>query len=151
MSIPSRLDYENLIYSLPDVYPNLVRHSTLHLYSTSALTAVLRGEIILKNELRIKILEVLDFKEKQIRQYSYSVFHGEQKIRWYDPQPHSEEPRLAKTFPHHFHTSPDIKHNRQPAPGITFDSPNLSVLLNDCMTLGAREAGDSDRSQGDET
>lgn len=55
---------------------------------------------------------------------------------WYDPEPHPENPDLAKTFPHHLHEPPDIKHNRQPAPGISFDSPNLPTLIEDCIALG---------------
>lgn len=71
---------------------------------------------------------------------------GEEKIRWYDPQPHPENPDLASTFPHHRHETPDttvpeaqrsgIKHNRKPALGITFHAPNLPTLIEDCAELG---------------
>ncbi|MBV7333744.1 hypothetical protein KFU94_37035 [Chloroflexi bacterium TSY] len=78
---------------------------------------------------------MLDFKKRQIVTYSYTVFRGETRIRWYDSQPHPENPALHATFPHHFHTDPDIKHNRQPAPGISFVQPNLSQLVADCTQL----------------
>ena len=54
----------------------------------------------------------------------------------YDPQPHPENPDLASTFPHHHHEPPDIKHNRRPAPGISFQAPNLPTLIADCIALG---------------
>jgi hypothetical protein len=36
---------------------------------------------------------------------------------------------LASTHPHHKHIFPDIKHHRVPAPGLSFDRPNLPVLI----------------------
>jgi hypothetical protein len=72
----------------------------------------------------------------EILEYSYTIYRGEEKIRWYDPQPHPENPALASTFPHHFHEAPDIKHNRKPAPGISFDASNLATLIADCLQLG---------------
>jgi len=47
-----------------------------------------------------------------------------------------EIPELASTFPHHRHDPPDIKHNRKPAPGISFQTPNLPTLIADCIALG---------------
>jgi hypothetical protein len=40
------------------------------------------------------------------------------------------------TFPHHLHEPPDIKHNRKPAPGISFTVPNFPTLIADCAALG---------------
>lgn len=34
------------------------------------------------------------------------------------------------------HEEPDIKHNRRPAPGISFTAPNLPKLIADCLSLG---------------
>lgn len=82
----------------------------------------------------------------ELLDYSYTVFQGEERVRWYDPQPHAETPELASTFPHHRHGPPDttvpeaqrsgIKHNRRPAPGISFRAPNLPTLIADCVELG---------------
>ncbi len=33
------------------------------------------------------------------------------------------------THPHHKHIPPDIKHNRVPAPGLSFTQPNLPFLI----------------------
>ena len=84
------------------------------------------------NGLRIRVVEVLDFKQQQMITYSYTVFRGTARIRWYDPQPHPENPALAPTFPHHFHEEPDIKHNRQAAFGISFEDVNLPQVIIDC-------------------
>jgi len=64
---------------------------------------------------------------------SYSVFRGEEKIYWYDPQPHPHIPDLASTHPHHKHIPPDIKHNRIPAPGLSFERPNLPFLIQEII------------------
>ena len=131
----SRIDYESLLYSLVERYPE-VSASTLRLYNNSATTALVRGNIQFHNGLELQVFEYLDLTDGEILAYSYSVFHGEEKIRWYDPQPHLELPELASTFPHHRHEPPDIKHNRRPAPGITFRAPNLPTLIADCVELG---------------
>jgi len=34
-----------------------------------------------------------------------------------------------------FQKEPDIKHNRLPAPGISFERPNFAVLIADCLRL----------------
>ena len=134
MAIPTRPEFEALIYGLGLTYPAIVA-STLRLYSTSALTARVEGEITFSNGLRLRVLEVLDFKNREIRQYSYEIYRGSTKIRWYDPQPHPDDATLAATFPHHYHVEPDIKHNRQPAPGLSFSAPNLPTLIGDCLKI----------------
>jgi hypothetical protein len=114
MAFPTRYEYESLVYGLPGKHAEVVS-STLRLYSTSALTAVVEGEIALINGLTLRILEVLDFRTNRIQTYSYAVYRGSEKIRWYDPQPHPENPALAVNFPHHYHEDPNIKQivNRQ--------------------------------------
>ncbi|MCB9010152.1 MAG: hypothetical protein H6656_22735 [Ardenticatenaceae bacterium] len=133
MPIPSRSEYERLVYGLAE-HPE-VETSTLRLYSTSALTAIVEGELQFNNGLRLRIMEVLDFRVERIQSYSYAVYQEGEKIRWYDPQPHPENPALTPTFPHHFHAPPDIKNNRLPAAGISFDSPNFMALIDDCLNL----------------
>jgi hypothetical protein len=134
MSLVSLSDYERFVYGLQDSHSEVVL-STLRLYSTSALTALLEGELTLQNGLVIRVMEVLDFKVKRIRNYSYAVYRDGIKIRWYDAQPHPENPDLAPTFPHHYHEEPDIEHNRRPAPAISFESQNLLSVIEDCLHL----------------
>ena len=61
--------------------------------------------------------------------YGYEVWHGEEKLFWYDSQPHSDDPNLQSTYPHHKHVPPDMKHNRIPAPSMSFVRPNLPALI----------------------
>lgn len=118
---PSRQDYELLIYTLPQKYPEII-FSSLRLFTTSRGTAMVKGSIRFRTGLELRVFETLDFVAGRISDYTYDVFRGEEAVRWYDPQPHPENPELASTFPHHLHEPPDtsigsvqrIKHNRRP-------------------------------------
>lgn len=134
MPFPTRTEYEALVYNLPAMYSE-IESSTLRLYSTSALTAFLEGELHFKNGLTLRVAEVIDYKNQRLQKYGYTILRGQEKLRWYDPQSHPENPALVETFPHHFHEPPDIKHNRRPAEHIRFDSPNLSNLIQACIEL----------------
>jgi hypothetical protein len=131
----SRADYESLLYALAERYPD-ISSSTLRLYTNSATTAIVRGSVHFINGLELRVFEYLDLTDGEIYDDSYTIFRSEDRIRWYDPQPHLENSELAETFPHHFHEEPDIKHNRRPAPGISFTAPNLPKLIADCLSLG---------------
>ncbi|MFZ5819060.1 MAG: toxin-antitoxin system TumE family protein [Chloroflexota bacterium] len=130
-----RSSYETLLYTLVEQFVE-VRTSTLRLYPTAKTTAIVRGSVFFKNDLELRVFEYLDLSDGEILDYSYTIYRGEKKIRWYDPQPHPENRDLASTFPHHFHEEPSIKQNRKPAPGISFDSPNLPALIKACAKLG---------------
>lgn len=143
MPIPIRSEYEALIYSLPEQYSE-IGASTLHLFSTSAKLAIVQGELQFANSLRLRVTEVVDFHRSRIRAYSYSIFQDAQRIRWYDPQPHPENPALQPTFPHHYPEEPDIKHNRLPAYGLSFDEPNFHHLIEVCIQLSNQQ----DESKG---
>lgn len=134
MAFPPRDAYARLIYSLPDAHPE-IQSSTLHLYTNSPTTCFVRGSIWFRNGLELRVFEYLDFSDGELLDYRYAFLQGEESVRWYDSQPHPEVPDLASTFPHHLHEPPDIKHNRRPAPGISFDSPNLPTLIADCIAL----------------
>jgi hypothetical protein len=135
MTTFSRADYETLLYTLAEQY-RAVASSTLRLYPNSKTTALVRGTVYFKNGLELYISEYLDLTDGEILGYSYTILYNGEKLRWYDPQPHPEIKSLQATFPHHRHESPNIKQNRQPAPGITFQAPNLERLIQDCIELG---------------
>ena len=135
MPFLSRADYETLLYDLPQQSAGAILSSTIRLYSTSALTARVVGSINFVGGVELRVAEFIDFLTGQIRDYSYTVYRGAEKMRWYDPQPHPDNPELASTFPHHRHEPPDIKHNRRPAPGISFDAPNLPTVIADILQL----------------
>lgn len=67
--------------------------------------------------------------------YGYEVWRGAEKLYWYDSQPHPLEPSLQSSHPHHKHVPPDMKHNRIPAPHMSFERPNLPVLIEEIEGL----------------
>jgi hypothetical protein len=131
----SRSSYETLLYTLSERFAG-IRTSTLRLYPSAKTTAIVRGSVFFSNGLELRVFEYLDLSDGEILDYSYAIYRGEKKIRWYDPQPHPENKELAATFPHHFHEEPGIKTNRKPAPGISFDFPNLPALMEVCAKMG---------------
>ena len=134
MAFPPREEYEQFLYNLPGQYSE-IRSSTLKLYSNSPTTCIVKGSILFEDTLELKVFEYLDCADGELLAYSYTIFRGKERIRWYDPQPHPNEAQLSSTFPHHLHEPPDIKHNRQPAPGIDFGTPNLVTLIRNCLEI----------------
>ena len=61
--------------------------------------------------------------------YGYEVWKDNNLLYWYDSQPHPNVPELQINHPHHKHIPPDIKHNRVPAPNLSFSRPNLPFLI----------------------
>jgi hypothetical protein len=137
MSEFSRSTYEHLLYTLPQQYSE-VASSSLHLFSRSATVGLVRGSVQFHNGLELRVRELVDLSDGEILDYSYDVLRDGEVIRWYDPQPHPDNPDLASTYPHHLHTPPNIKRNRKPAPGISFAAPNLPSLIRDCIAFGER-------------
>ena len=128
MSIGDVQAYSALIYSLPERYPN-IQHSTLVLATIGATLAKLEGQIHFAEDVILEVWELIDFENGRIRNYSYEIYRAGDKIAWYDPFEHPHIPELASTHPHHKHILPDIKHNRVPAPGISFEAPNLPAVI----------------------
>ena len=124
----SRPDYEQWLYAIPDTYAS-VRSSTVRFYTTSATTGVVQGTIFFHSGHELRVTELVDFAVGDILDYGYEVWQGNEKLYWYDPQPHPNDPTLASTYPHHKHIPPDIKHNRVPAPGLSFTQPNSPLLI----------------------
>lgn len=134
MAFPPQPEYEQLLYSFPEIYPEILA-STLKLYTNSPTTAMIRGSLRFQNGLELRVFEYLDLTDGVLLSYAYTIFRGDERIRWYDPQPHPENQELAATYPHHVHQPPDIKHNRHPALGISFTNPNLPTLIEECIQL----------------
>jgi hypothetical protein len=121
--------YEHFVYDLPNRYPAVVR-STLVFVRYGLTVAEVRGQVEFEQEVVLVVAEAIDFAgQGRITQYGYEVWQGGRKIWWYDPQPHPDDPTLASTHPHHKHIHPEIKHNRIPAPGLSFEEPNLPFLI----------------------
>lgn len=75
------------------------------------------------------VLEVVDARQQRIQRYGYELWQNDLELWWYESWPHPDNSDLASTHPHHKHIPPRIKHHRVPAPGLSFDSPNLPLLL----------------------
>jgi Family of unknown function (DUF6516) len=128
MPIPDFQGYGELVYSLQERYPS-IRQSTLVLTTIGPTLAKVEGQIFFDSEVVLDIWELLDFDARRILNYSYEVYRAGEKIAWYDPFEHPHIPELAASFPHHKHILPDIKHNRIPAPGISYEHANLPSLI----------------------
>lgn len=131
----SLAEYERLIYTLPAAFPSITR-SSLTIIRRGAKTALLTGDLDVGGY-RMVVREKLSFADGAFRifSYGYEVWRGEDKLYWYDSQAHPDEPSLAATHPHHKHVPPDIKHNRIPAPGLSFEQPNLPFLIREIEEL----------------
>jgi hypothetical protein len=129
---PPKEEYAPLVYALEHAYPTIERLS-LSFFTISSLEGQLKGEIVLRANVVVQISETIDFQAGVLQRYSYEIRQGDQVLYWYDPQPNPNDVVLSSTFPHHKHIQPDIKHNRVPAPGISFDRPNLPFLLEEIL------------------
>jgi len=126
-SLNSLTDYSRFLAELLH-RPTVVR-STVRVWSDSPYTGIAEGEVFFSNGIRLRLREELDFDAGIITSYGYEVYRGLERLYWYDDFPHPKDPNLASTFPHHKHVPPDIKHNRISAPEISFNRPNLPVLI----------------------
>lgn len=129
-------DYEEFIYSLRQRNA-AIQQSTLVVIPLGPRSAIAEGELVFPNGYRITVQEqlTLDAGRVVIDFYGYELWRGSTKLAWYDPQPHPHIPALASTHPHHKHVPPDIKHNRIPAPSMSFTQPNLPVLIQEIESL----------------
>jgi hypothetical protein len=127
-------DYELFIYSLVDQYPQ-VKRSTLTFFRLGVTMAKVSGELFFNEGFRLTIRERLVFDRLPIilDSYSYEIWQDDEKLSWYDPQPHPNERQLIENFPHHKHTPPDIKHHRTTAIGMSFSNPNLPLIIEEVI------------------
>ena len=130
MSSPldSHLAYSQFIYDLLTNRSTVEAH-TLSVYTVGQTIGIVRGEITFRAGHKLRVFEQIDFLQQRILKYSYEAYLHNEQLWWYDPMPHPHIPALQSTHPHHQHVPPDIKHNRIPAPGISFIKPNLPHLL----------------------
>jgi len=138
MSNPLRTseDYELFLYALTDQFPS-VRRSTVTLIRRGATLARVTGELYFDGGVRLVVRERLVHHRLPvvIDWYGYEVWRGNEKLYWYDSQPHPSDPALQSTDPHHKHIPPDIKHHRIPAPEMSFTQPNLPTLIREIEAL----------------
>ena len=132
-------DYNRFVGELLD--RPTVERSTIAVWSGSPYTGVAEGEIFFSSGIRLRMREELDFAAGLITSYGYEVHRGEERLYWYDDFPHPDDPTLASTLPHHKHVPPNIRHNRVPAPEMSFARPNLPALIQEIEELIKQTAG----------
>jgi hypothetical protein len=126
--LPPFEDYCTQIARLPDQFP-FIDSSTLTAYTIGPFAAEVEGQLTFAGGYVLTVWELLDLDSRTICSYSYELDRAGERVWWYDPTGHPEDPALAATHPHHKHISPDIKHHRIPAPEISFSKPNLPFLI----------------------
>jgi hypothetical protein len=114
-----------------------IRSSTLIVYTIGPFAAEVEGQLGFDEGYVLSVWELLDLDSRMIRSYSYELDQAGERVWWYDPTGHPDDPTLATTHPHHKHISPDIKHHRVPAPDISFARPNLPFLIREVEQLVA--------------
>jgi hypothetical protein len=129
-------DYELFLYTLTEQFP-IVQRSTVTFIRLGTTLARVTGELYFEKNVRLVVRERILYHRLPalIDEYGYEVWRGEEKLYWYDPQPHPDAPALRSTHPHHKHISPDIKHNRIPAPEMSFTRPNLPSLIREVEAM----------------
>jgi len=130
--------YGQYLYTLTQRHPR-IQSSTLVLIPLGATMGSVRGILTFDNGFALRVVEQLDFRTERIEYYSYTVEKDGERLYWYDPQPHPNVPSLQSTHPHHKHVPPDIKHNRIPAPGLSFTQINLPFLIQEIEDLIATD------------
>ena len=138
MSNPLRTseDYELFLYTLTDQFPS-VRRSTVTLIRRGATLGRVTGELYFEYDVRLVVRERVVYHRLPIviDWYGYEVWRGNEKLYWYDSQPHPGDQALQSTDPHHNHIPQDIKYHRIPAPEMSFIQPNLPRLIHEIEAL----------------
>ena len=138
MSDPFRTpeDYELFLYTITEAFSS-VHSSTLAFIRRGATLARVVGELYFAHNIRLVVRERVLYHRLPlvVDWYGYEVWQGDVKLYWYDSQPHPNNPDLASTHPHHKHVPPNIKHNRIPAPNMSFSHPNLPALIQEIESL----------------
>ena len=129
-------DYELFLYRLSEQF-QLVRQSTVRFIRRGTSLARVTGELHFDHSIRLVVRERVVYQRLPVAidSYGYEVWCGDEKLYWYDSQPHPNDPALQSTEPHHKHIPPDIKHHRIPAVEMSFNQPNLPVLIQEIEAL----------------
>src|SRR6266446_9538412 len=95
MSNPLRTpaDYEFFVYSLQELFPT-IRRSTVRLVRRGASLARIVGEFHFDQNVRLVVRERIVYHRLPavIDEYGYEVWQGNEKLYWYDSQPHPNDP-----------------------------------------------------------
>ena len=84
-------DYELFIYEIKERFP-AVRRCTLTFVRRGSSLARVAGELHFDRDVRLVVREriVYDRQPALIDSYGYEVWKGNEKLYWYDSQPHPD-------------------------------------------------------------
>ncbi len=113
-------EYEKFVYTLQHRYASILQ-TTLTLARRGQGLATLSGELYFSDGYRLAVFEILTWDKGTllIERYGYEAWQGADKLYWYDPQPHPNDPYLASTHPHHKHVPPEHRRSFGRSPGKT--------------------------------
>jgi hypothetical protein len=82
-------DYELFLYTLTEQFPS-VRRSTVISVRRGASLARVGGELHFDHKIRLVVRERVLYHRLPvvIDEYGYEAWQGDDKLYWYDPQPH---------------------------------------------------------------
>jgi len=100
-------DYELFLYSLEQRFP-VIKRSTVVLVRRGVSLARVSGEIYFDHGVRLAVRERILYHRLPvvIDEYGYEIWKGDEKLYWYDSQPHPYDLSLQNTHPHHKHIQP---------------------------------------------
>lgn len=129
-------DYELFLYTLSDKFSSIC-NSTITFARKGISLARVSGELSFDHSIKLVVRERILYNRLPaiIDWYGYEVWQENQKLYWYDSQPHPDKITLQNNHPHHKHIQPDIKHNRIIAPTMSFTRPNLTSLIQEIEEL----------------
>jgi hypothetical protein len=135
-SLRTEKDYELYLYSLVEHFPSIKRFTITFVRRGISLARV-SGVLHFAHGVRMVVRERILYHRLPavIDGYGYEIWRDNEKLYWYDSQPHPNEASLQSTHPHHKHIQPNIKHNRIPAVGMSFIEPNLPNLIKEVEAL----------------
>ena len=94
MSDPFRTpeDYELYLYTLTEQFPT-VKTSTITFIRLGSTLARVAGELYFENGIRLVVRERILYHRLPIviDWYGYEIYRGNEKLYWYDSQPHPND------------------------------------------------------------
>jgi len=81
--LTSIADYETFVYGLPEAFAS-IQMSALVVVHTGPLTAAVRGEIHFGQGLVLRVLEIVNARQRRIERYGYELWRADRELWWYD-------------------------------------------------------------------
>jgi len=88
-------DYELFLYRLSEQFP-LIPQSTVRFIRRGVSLARVTGELHFDHSIRLVVRERVVYQRLPVTidSYGYEIWCGDEKLYWYDSQPHPNDPTL---------------------------------------------------------